>query len=137
VLSLSLLCCRWDDDIDVMCACEIGEPCWKLMFDINSPLHAALNDRGLAMHIGSPDDHRHMLKVYSRRQFVAHQIKDWYTFPNLDIFLSKPIRCNVSDGLDSAQWSALQPSAAESPRVSCSDSDFVSVCSSPSGMRSR
>jgi hypothetical protein len=102
----SLRSCRWDDDVDVMSACEIDSRCWHLLFDCDSPLHAALADRGLALYVRAPDSFRHLLKVYSRVSYIARQKHGWYTFPNLDILLSRTIRCNVSSDLSSSQWSA-------------------------------
>ena len=80
----------------MMSPCEFNSRCWGLLFDPASPLHSALADRGLALHVSTPDTYRHLLKVYSKVHFVARQKHDLYTFPNLDVFLSRSIRCNVS-----------------------------------------
>lgn len=90
-----------------MCACAVDIPCWKLIFDTKSALHSALADRGLGLHIGAPSAGRHLLKVYSRGTFLARHKNNLYTFPNLDVFMSATIRCNVSDLLDSSGYARL------------------------------
>ena len=90
----------------VLCQ-DSSEPCWSLLFDAESPFRAALRRRGLDLYVQYPDDHRFMLKVFSTVNYIADHPSGWYTFPNIDLFLSKKIKCNVSDDIDGTNWYQL------------------------------
>ena len=99
----------WDDDADIMALCgSEADACWGQLFEPHSSLRRDLRTRGFELWApaGGAGPTRHMLKVYSRRpgQFLAAHPSGDYNYPNLDVFLVRQTKCNVSDTLDAATW---------------------------------
>jgi hypothetical protein len=90
----------WDDDVDVVTECPgPGAPCWTQWYDPQSVLRKSLRRRNLEVFEMHADSVRHMLKVYSTdpARYVALHEGTQTSFPSIDVFVHRRLRCNVSD----------------------------------------
>jgi len=97
----------WDDDIDTDVLCNKDEPCWQQIFDLDSPMRKQMRAEGYDIYVMPADHKRFMLSFYSTKPgtfLLPDSRRPPSTYPQLDVFLTEPVQCEVSDRIDADTW---------------------------------